>query len=164
MGRPRNLALVALGGTLGVAAREGLGLAMAPLSFSEPSFSGMSDAGPLPLAVITANVAGAFLLGLLYGAVSHRRLVHHTTRLGQTMRLLLGVGFCGGFTTYSTFAVGLVLLAGAIDPVQAALWGLGIVVAGALAAWAGMALGGSGSGSGTPGGGNPGPQRVGGNP
>lgn len=136
---PRSLALVALGGTFGVASREALGLALAPLN---ETFDGAS----LPWAVILANIAGAFLLGLLYGALAHRRLVHHTTRLGQTMRLLVGVGFCGGFTTYSTFAVGLVLMAGSADLWVTVVWGLSIVTAGAVASWLGLALGGSGAG------------------
>lgn len=131
---PRSMVLVALGGTFGVASREALGLALAPLN-------GASDGASLPWAVILANLAGAFLLGLLYGALAHRRLVHHTTRLGQTLRLLLGIGFCGGFTTYSTFAVGLVLMAGTVAPWVAVLWGLGIVTAGAVASWLGLAAG-----------------------
>lgn len=134
MSHPRNLVLVALGGTCGVASREALGLVMAPLA-------GPSDGVSLPWAVILANIVGAFLLGLLYGALAHRRLVHHTTRLGQTMRLLLGIGFCGGFTTYSTFAVGLVLLAENADPWVAVLWGLGIVTVGAVVSWLGLAMG-----------------------
>lgn len=135
MGNPRSLILVALGGTLGVASREALGLVLAPLPR-------MSDAGPLPWAVVAANIVGAFLLGLLYAALAHRRLVHHTTRLGQTLRLLLGIGFCGGFTTYSTFAVGLALLADSQGLLSAGIWGFGIVVAGALATWLGMIVGG----------------------
>ncbi len=43
---------------------------------------------------LVANVAGSFLLGLL----SALALSGHATAL-------LGTGFCGGFTTYSSFAV-----------------------------------------------------------
>lgn len=48
----------------------------------------------LPWGTITVNVAGSFLLGLLTGA-------------GLTGEALafLGIGFCGGLTTYSTFAL-----------------------------------------------------------
>ncbi len=52
------------------------------------------DSDRLPLGIWLANVTGSVLLGLLVG-------------LGVEGRALacLGVGFCGGFTTYSTFAV-----------------------------------------------------------
>lgn len=137
MRHPGSLALVALGGTAGVGAREALTLSASPLF-------GMPDGGHLPWAVITANIVGAFLLGLLTGALAHRRAIHHTTPRGRALRLLLGIGFCGGFTTYSTFAVGLVLLAQSAGPAVAAGWAVGIVTAGALATWLGMALGAGG--------------------
>ena len=70
----------------------------------------MPSAGHLPWAIVLANIVGAFLLGLLYAALAtmHRRGARRRRRL----RLLLGTGFCGGFTTYSTLALGVVLLAG----------------------------------------------------
>ena len=47
---------------------------------------------PLPWGTFAVNILGSFVLGLLTG-VTHR-----------TTTLLVGVGFCGAFTTYSTFA------------------------------------------------------------
>ncbi len=47
-------------------------------------------------ALIAVNALGGFLLGLV---------VHGLLRGSRARRLLLGVGFCGSFTTFSTFAV-----------------------------------------------------------
>lgn len=54
-------------------------------------------AATLPLGTLVANVAGCFLIGLFYGIASR-----HTT-MSQDMLMFLTVGFCGGFTTFSTF-------------------------------------------------------------
>lgn len=50
--------------------------------------------GRFPWGTLLANVAGSFLLGL-FTALS----------LGEHALAFLGTGFCGGFTTYSAFAV-----------------------------------------------------------
>jgi CrcB protein len=52
------------------------------------------DGRRLPLGTFAVNVSGSFLLGL-FSALS----------LNQHEIALLGTGFCGGFTTYSAFAV-----------------------------------------------------------
>lgn len=54
-------------------------------------------AATMPLGTLLANVAGCFLIGLFYGIASR-----HTT-MSQDLLMFLTVGFCGGFTTFSTF-------------------------------------------------------------
>jgi len=51
-----------------------------------------------PLATFLINVGGSFVLGLIGGLVAQRAIPH-----ADAWRLALGVGFCGGFTTFSTF-------------------------------------------------------------
>jgi CrcB protein len=51
-----------------------------------------------PLATFLINVSGSFLLGLIGGLLAQRAVPH-----ADAIRLALGVGFCGGFTTFSTF-------------------------------------------------------------
>ena len=48
-----------------------------------------------PLGTMSVNVSGSFLLGLLTGLVSHHGLPGR-------VETVLGVGFCGGLTTFST--------------------------------------------------------------
>jgi len=77
------------------------------------------------------NVVGSFLLGLL--AAEHW--------FSRDLREGLGVGFLGGFTTFSTFSVQAVLEVDAGEPVRAFFYVLASVAGGLLAATAGYALG-----------------------
>jgi CrcB protein len=57
-----------------------------------------------PLGILVVNVTGTFVLGVVTGAVD-------SAGLATTTSTALGIGFCGGYTTWSTFAVDQVHLA-----------------------------------------------------
>lgn len=113
----RRILLVAAGGTVGTAARLGLGMVI-------------PDVGGIPLAVLFANVLGALLIGVLAA-----RLPASTD-----LRLALGTGVLGGFTTYSAFMTGTVEL-WADAPMLAAAYAVGSLVLGLAAAAVGLRLG-----------------------
>jgi CrcB protein len=109
---------VAIGGTLGVLARFGIGR----LTLHHES---------LLWSTVAINVAGSFLLGLL--------VAEHW--FDRDLREGLGVGFLGGFTTFSTFSVQAVLEVDAGEPARALAYVLASVLGGLAAATGGYALG-----------------------
>lgn len=52
----------------------------------------------LPLGTLIVNVLGCFFIGFFY-AIANRYIL-----FSNTLTLLLTTGFCGGFTTFSTFS------------------------------------------------------------
>lgn len=82
-----NCLLVGLGGFAGSVLRYLAGLI--PL--------GESDG--FPIKTLAVNVAGAFLIGVIAAAATKN------SGLDPRTVLLLKTGFCGGFTTFSTFAL-----------------------------------------------------------
>ena len=121
---PSALALVAAGGAAGTAARYGLSQAVHPW-------------GAWPAATFLVNLAGAFLLGLLLEALARRGPDHGRRR---QLRLLLGTGFCGAFTTYSALAVDTTLLLHGHHIVKALTYALATVVLGFTATLLGIWL------------------------
>ncbi|HEU0257283.1 MAG TPA: CrcB family protein [Microbacteriaceae bacterium] len=120
----RFVGVVAAGGVVGTACREGF-------TFAVP------EAGSVPWLVFGINVLGALALGFLTAALVRRGADRGVRRV---IRLGLGTGLLGGFTTYSTLAVGVASLAQADENWRALAYGLGSVLAGALAAFAGILL------------------------
>lgn len=123
--RPAAIALVAVGGAVGTAAREGLSLAI-------------PEVGGVQVAVLGINVVGAFVLGLLLDALARRGPDEGGRR---RLRLLAGTGFCGGFTTYSSLATTTAVLLGDGRAGAALLYALGTVLLGGMATLAGIACG-----------------------
>ena len=89
---------VALGGAAGAALRYQTGRAMT-------QWLGPQAVMTFPWATLAANAIGSLLMGVLAGW-----LVRGGTGNAEQMRLLLGVGLLGGFTTFSAFSLELVLL------------------------------------------------------
>ena len=123
--QPTILAVVLVGGALGTAAREGVVVAVPRI-------------GGLPLAILLINVVGAFVLGVLLEALARGGPDQGGRRL---IRLAVGTGFCGGFTTYSTLAVGTAELLRSGTTGLAVAYAVGSVLLGALAAWVGVLVG-----------------------
>lgn len=89
---------VALGGALGATARYQVGRAIT-------HWLGPQVVTTFPWATLAVNILGSFAMGLLAGW-----LARHGTQYGENIRLLVGVGLLGGFTTFSAFSLELMLL------------------------------------------------------
>ena len=114
----KNLFWVAIGGAAGSVLRY-------LLSNINASF---------PWGTFTVNILGSLLIGLLVGLVSKGMLP-------PEMKLLLVTGFCGGFTTFSTFANESFSMVKAGDALLAAVYVGASVAIGILAVFVGMQIG-----------------------
>ena len=114
--------LVMIGGAFGAGARHLVGIAM--LTRFGAGF---------PYGTLTVNVLGGLLMGLLVGSM---------VRVGGTegWRLLIGVGMLGGFTTFSSFSLDVVLI------IERGFWALALgyvlasMIGSILALFAGLSL------------------------
>jgi CrcB protein len=124
------LFLIALGGAVGSALRYLIGGAIQ-----------RSSASGFPVGTMFVNVAGCFLIGVFV-----RYLLNMQT--SAELRALLVVGFCGGFTTFSTFSFETVGLIEGGEYGRAATYVLASVVVCLMATFAGMAAVGAIAGAG----------------
>jgi fluoride exporter len=115
------LLLIAVGGAIGSVARYIVGRAV----------QGLSGSG-FPVGTLVVNIVGCFLIGVFV-----RFLLNMQT--SPELRALLVVGFCGGFTTFSTFSYETVGLIEGGDYARAATYVVASVVICILATFGGMA-------------------------
>ncbi|MBO4907156.1 MAG: fluoride efflux transporter CrcB [Bacteroidaceae bacterium] len=116
----QNILLVAAGGAVGSVCRYLL--------------SGVNSTS-YPWGTFAVNILGSLLIGLLVGLVNKYSL-------SPEIKLLLVTGFCGGFTTFSTFANESFGMMKAGDVMLSSLYIGTSVVVGVLAVWVGLKLSG----------------------
>ena len=118
-----DVLVVLIAGALGASARHGLDLLLRRRFPSGPS-----------IGILVANLGGSFLLGLVVGVAA-------TRTLDPSVRLAVGTGFCGAFTTFSTFSAQLVGLVERRERRAMVRWMACMVLGGGLAAALGIAIG-----------------------
>ena len=116
-------ALVAFGGALGAISRFAVDRMVNELF------------GTVVLGTFVANISGSFLLGVLVVAAGGR------FGLSEEARAVAAIGFLGSYTTFSTLTVASVQLAADGDWLRACTNIAGSIVAGILAALAGILVG-----------------------
>ena len=118
-----QLGLVALGGAIGASGRHLVNLLTLRLFGSG-----------LPVGTLAVNVVGGFLMGCLAGFLALK------AGGGQSLRLFLGTGILGGFTTFSAFSLDAVTLWQRGDLTAASAYVLASVLLSILALLAGVSL------------------------
>lgn len=122
--RWRYVGLVALGGAVGTGIREALALMWPAVAHG------------FPTTIFVINIAGAFALGLLLETLSLRGADEGRRRL---LRLAVGTGVLGGFTTYSSLATDVASRLGPAPGIALAYAAISLVL-GVVAATVGIAL------------------------
>lgn len=113
-----------LGGVAGVLLRFALG------AWISTSASGTSG---FPFATLIINISGSFLLGFLMRYLT-------ATAASRDVHAMMTTGFCGGFTTFSTFSYETIVLMSERRYSVAALYGSTSLVASVVACYIGFIL------------------------
>lgn len=119
----KNILLVGIGGGVGSIAR-----------FLCQKYIYQWYPHPFPFATMLVNIFGCFLIGLFYALAEKGNI------LTPEWRILLTTGFCGGFTTFSTFAYENVNLLKNGDLTYFILYTTASIILGILATWLGILL------------------------
>jgi CrcB protein len=88
----------------------------------------------MPFGTLTVNIIGCFIIGVIYG------LLLRKLDLSENIRLLFGVGFCGGFTTFSAFAFENLTFIQQKNFGSVLMYSVASVVLGILAVWGGFSI------------------------
>lgn len=116
----KQLLLVFIGGGFGSVLRYILG-----------KYLNNAESG-IPFGTFAANILGSLLIGIILG------LAAKNETLTQNQTLLLATGFCGGFTTFSTFAYENHVFLKAGDFTSFAFYTIGSFIVGFLAVFLGI--------------------------
>jgi len=119
----KNILLVGIGGGLGSMGRYLL-----------QKWIGGLVSHPFPIGTFLVNISGSLLIGIFYGLALKGSLP------GQDWKLFLTTGICGGFTTFSAFALENVQLLKTGNFLIAGLYIGASVLLGIAAVFGGMAL------------------------
>lgn len=104
------------------------------LRFLTGKFCRMLTDSPFPFGTLTVNMAGCFIIGILFGLAERNSLI------SPQMNLLLITGFCGSFTTFSTFADDMFILLQQRSFIQFGLYAGASFVLGLLLVWLGRTI------------------------
>jgi CrcB protein len=105
----------------------------APARYLVDGFVQDRTVGDLPWGTFVINVTGSLLLGLITGAA-----LYHA--FPSTPKIWLGTGFCGAYTTFSTFTFETIRLLEEGEVANAFRYAAGSLLAGAAAAALGLAV------------------------
>ena len=119
----KTMFIIALGGAIGSVLRYGAQVFIYRIHLST-----------FPTGTFLVNLTGCLLIGVFYGLSEKGDL------LTPEWRLFLTTGFCGGFTTFSTFAFENVDLIKSSDFLYLGLYTAGSVALGIAAVFLGMLL------------------------
>jgi CrcB protein len=120
----KSVIIVGIGGFIGTVAR-----------FLVSRYFQENVASMFPWATFLVNILGCLIIGVIFG------LSEKGNMLNENLRLFLAVGFCGGFTTFSTFANESLLLMRNYEWIRFALYTTFSFFLGLVAVYLGRLLG-----------------------